>query len=292
MKIIFSRKGFDSSSGGVPNPILQDGTIFPLPIPDKQSIIKYEDIEWKGINVGALVSNLTNGKIKKNYFAHLDPDLSQELKIKHFPKTKNWKPIFGQTGIAQKHLLNNNINIGDIFIFFGLFREVRFHENKYKFVSRSMKKHIIWGWLQIEKIIKINSTPVGLEWAKYHPHLNRDDEVNNYIYIAKRNLSIPNLDIELPGGGIFPNLHSDLILTVSGAKNPSEWELPTWFYPKGGNIPITYHGNLSRWEKYNNKVRLKSVARGQEFILNTKIYPEATRWLTSIFKEMRLKMMY
>jgi len=52
MKIIFSRKGFDSSTGGVPSPIFPDGKILSLPIPDKLSPIKYKDINWNQYNLG------------------------------------------------------------------------------------------------------------------------------------------------------------------------------------------------------------------------------------------------
>jgi len=44
MKIILSRKGFDGSSGGCANPILEDGRLLPLPIPDPASPIRYDDI--------------------------------------------------------------------------------------------------------------------------------------------------------------------------------------------------------------------------------------------------------
>jgi len=35
MLVIISRKGFDSSSGGVPSPIFPDGKMLSLPTPDK-----------------------------------------------------------------------------------------------------------------------------------------------------------------------------------------------------------------------------------------------------------------
>jgi len=44
MKVILSRKGFDSGTGGYPSPILPDGTLLSLPIPDATSDIKYSDI--------------------------------------------------------------------------------------------------------------------------------------------------------------------------------------------------------------------------------------------------------
>ena len=41
MKIILSRKGFDSGYGGCPNPILPDGTLLSLPIPSRNEKVKY-----------------------------------------------------------------------------------------------------------------------------------------------------------------------------------------------------------------------------------------------------------
>jgi len=51
MKIILSRKGFDSSYGGCPSPILPDGTLLSLPIPEmkfsKDLNTKEERATWK-----------------------------------------------------------------------------------------------------------------------------------------------------------------------------------------------------------------------------------------------------
>jgi len=38
MKLILSRKGFDSTYGGYPSPILPDGTLLSLPIPNRRFI--------------------------------------------------------------------------------------------------------------------------------------------------------------------------------------------------------------------------------------------------------------
>ncbi len=59
MRIILSRKGFDSSAGGCPSPIFPDGRLFSLPIPDKTSPIVYSEIHYDDIDVGQLVSQLT-----------------------------------------------------------------------------------------------------------------------------------------------------------------------------------------------------------------------------------------
>jgi hypothetical protein len=41
MKLILSRKGFDSSTGGIPSPIFPDGRMVSLPIPDKSSTLTF-----------------------------------------------------------------------------------------------------------------------------------------------------------------------------------------------------------------------------------------------------------
>ena len=47
MKIIISRKGFDSKFGGTASPILPDGTMLSFPIPDEQGI-SYNSIKYDG----------------------------------------------------------------------------------------------------------------------------------------------------------------------------------------------------------------------------------------------------
>jgi len=44
MKVILSRKGFDSAYGGYPSPILPDGKMVSLPIPLEDSI-RYSDLK-------------------------------------------------------------------------------------------------------------------------------------------------------------------------------------------------------------------------------------------------------
>lgn len=73
MKLILSRKGFDSSAGGVPSPILPDGRLLALPIPDAASTIRYADISFDGAPLSRLVEPLTRGKITAEHGAHLDP---------------------------------------------------------------------------------------------------------------------------------------------------------------------------------------------------------------------------
>ncbi len=133
MKIIFSRKGFDSASGGAPSPIFPDGRLLSLPIPDRRSTICYKEIRWHEYNLGTIVSELTRGRIRTTHRAHLDPDLYR----KSLPRHRGWKPIFGQTGSARGHLRNQGIREGDVLLFFGLFRNVVFDGKRMIWDKRS-----------------------------------------------------------------------------------------------------------------------------------------------------------
>jgi|SRR3990172_1294734 len=280
MRIIFSRKGFDSSSGGKPSPILPDGRMVSLPIPDKQSSIRYGDIHWQEYNLGSLVSNLTDGRIPASHFAHLDPDVNSESLSRH----SEWLPIFGQTGAAQGHLRKNGVQAGDIFLFFGLFCNVINSTGKLAWDTRSPLRHVLWGWLQIDKVLKIDGCNLSeYEWAKYHPHFHRNSDKNNTLYIARRYLTLPGVSLEgLVGASVFPQFSERLALTAPAATAPSQWELPQWFYPRDGKCPLTYHSDLVRWQRTENGTRLNAVARGQEFILDTRDFPEAVEWLKGL----------
>ena len=282
MRIIFSRKGFDSSSGGKPSPILPDGRMVSLPIPDKQSSIRYGDIRWQEYDLGSLVSNLTGVRIPGSDFAHLDPDINRESLSRH----SEWLPIFGQTGAAQGHLRKNGVQAGDIFLFFGLFRNVINTGGKLLWDTRSPLRHVLWGWLQIEEILKVEGCNLSrYGWAKYHPHFHRNSDANNTLYVARRYITLPVVAAKgLVGAGVFLRFSHQLMLTASAATTPSQWELPQWFYPRDGKCPLTYHSKMARWQRTENATRLKAVARGQEFILDTGDFPEAIEWLKGLLE--------
>jgi hypothetical protein len=280
MKIILSRKGFDSSSGGVPSPIFQDGKMLSLPIPSKKSSIKYKDVRWEHDNLGNIVEQLTNNKIKSNYLAHLDPDINPPS----IKRANGWTPLFGQVSAAQGHLSNQSICKGDLFLFFGLFRNVITTNNRYCYDPKTLPKHVIWGWLQIEDIIKIDTCDrKKLKWALYHPHFHREEDHTNTLYVASKYLSINRLRHKIPGAGVFKYFHQRLQLTQNKSKNVSSWQLPGWFYPDNGKPPLTYHLDKKRWTKMGNDVILNTVGKGQEFVLDCSFYEQSEKWLKQYF---------
>jgi hypothetical protein len=282
MRIILSRKGFDSTSGGNPSPIFPDGRMVSLPIPDKQSPIRYEDIQWQEYDLGALVTDLTDGRIQATHFAHLDPDINSDS----LPRHQDWRPIFGQTGSAQGHLQNNCVQALDIFLFFGLFRSVLIKTNKLAWDRHSPLRHVIWGWMQIDKIMRIDTCDgKEYEWAKYHPHFHRNLDASNTLYIARKCFKLDGVSLKgCAGAGVFSQFSERLVLTAPDAQTPSQWELPSWFFPSDNKRPLTYHKKLTRWQRTRNSTKLNAVARGQEFILDATDFPESLMWLEGFLK--------
>jgi len=128
MKIIISRKGFDSSYGGAASPILPDGTLLSLPIP-LESHISYGELHVNGHSLGRIVEDLTRGQITGRHGAHLDPDLTACA----YPRRPGWRSLFGQVGAAQSHLARSGVDIGDLFLFFGWFRQTEVVSGRYRF---------------------------------------------------------------------------------------------------------------------------------------------------------------
>ena len=112
LKIILSRKGFDSSNGRVPSPILPDGRLVPLPIPSTRDPHTCDEVKINDIPLGPLVEDLTACKIARTRPCHLDPDLDAAS----LPRLAGWLPAFGQIDAAQTHLARHDIGAGDLFL--------------------------------------------------------------------------------------------------------------------------------------------------------------------------------
>lgn len=59
VKLVLSRKGFDSSFGGVASPIMPDGSLLSLPIPSKKDALRYGEVRVPGGGLGTVVTDLT-----------------------------------------------------------------------------------------------------------------------------------------------------------------------------------------------------------------------------------------
>jgi len=268
VKVILSRKGFDSGCSSHPSPILHDGTLLSFPIPaGPDSEIKYSDITTENkVKYSVLLEQLGIKRPNPQGFCHLDPDIRKCS----FPREKGWKPIFGQAGAAQTHLANNGVKEGDLFLFFGWFKNTLGIDAELQFDQADKHgKHVIFGYLQIGKIINTKINNVSC-WAGYHHHtkptLNKRD--NNTLYIATDHLS---WNQQLKGAGVF-KLGENLILTKRGSSR-STWELPKEL--KG--VDITYHTR----QNWQGDI-FKAASRGQEFVIAEN--PKVERWAKSLFE--------
>lgn len=274
MKVILSRKGMDSQYGGIPSPIIKSeysySKFFSLPIPTVNSNLRYKDLFMFDNNK---VSDFLNdlGKKTINYdLCHLDPDIRKTcLKI----RPPEWKRNFGQVGIAQQHLLKNQIEKGDVFLFFGWFQYAEYKNGKFQFIKNDEFPngfHAIYSYLQIDQIYKPNIEEIPV-WLRYHPHFQFRNESefknpNNTIYVASEKFNYsPSFN---KNGSISFVFDKSLILTKSGESRRSRWELPIEFHPQNG-ISLSYNP-IKRWQIKNGKAILDSSARGQEFIFSDK----------------------
>ena len=281
MRLILSRKGFDSSAGGCPSPLFPDGRLLALPIPDERSPITYGELQYQGENLGTLAASLTGKPDFRQTGAHLDPDLVPEL----LPRHRRWRPLLGQEGPAQGHLCRQGVTRGDLFLFFGLFRPVQDAGDGWRFVPGAPAFHALWGWLQIGDVHPVDEAARQvLPWAHYHPHFHGARAANNTLYTASDELVLPERSTGWPAAGIFPQYTTGTRLTAPDAQQPSRWRLPAGFFPGTGRTPLSYHHRSSRWRRAGRYCHLDSAARGQEFVLDTSDYPGVRRWLWRLFR--------
>jgi len=221
MKIILSRKGFDSSSGGCPSPILPDGTLLSLPIPeDNKKNVNYCDLRYGKYTYKKILDGLIpNNDFKK---CHLDPDIRKDV---HKKPVCGWKPAFGQKEASLTYLRNAEVEIEDIFLFFGLFRKTEYFNASIRFTRGERPVQIIFGYLQIGEILE-----TAEEIAKYywHPHAtNNYDPCRNALYLPSKKLSICQ---SLPGYGIL-SYREDRVLTIPKG-NTATWKEHDFLMPQ------------------------------------------------------------
>ncbi|MEM7781138.1 MAG: hypothetical protein AAF697_12175 [Pseudomonadota bacterium] len=238
MKIVFSRKGFDSSAGGGPSPIV-GGRPVSLPIPDSKG---FSRTTYGDLGLGKSASKASRGKLGDDDLCHHDPMF-----------LGGGTCAFGQTGAAQTHLERQGVGIGDVFVFFGLFADEQSGE----------PHHRIFGYLRIEELIALSEGAPKSMLDLAHPHALGMHGSNDVIW---------------RGEGRTAGSASDALrLTVPGGP-PSLWQRPDWL-KRGG---LSYHDRADRWIRGG---KLRSVARGQEFVADVGRRQAPRDWLEGIIAE-------
>lgn len=264
-RLILSRKGFDSTSGGYDSPVLPNGRIVSLPIPGAtgptygnlrlDSQTSYADLMLR------LGIEEVDGAPTASASAHADPDLEDDRAA----RSEGWLPMFGQADQAQSHLRNRGVGAGDVFVFFGRFSLTRTgdSDNRLRYVGQSF--HLIWGYLEVDRVIKVAETKTFEQWMSEHVHIKSRDWIgwkSNTVYVARRQSSFRD---SLPGGGIFRTYEPSLRLTQPGGPL-STWLLPLAFHPSETTYPLTWNAE-TRWTTRDGKAVLRAASRGQEFVV-------------------------
>lgn len=211
MKVILSRKGFDSSNGGIVSPIIDGENMISFPIPSNDGD-KYDDLYYGNDPYSRILRDL---KYKDGVTCHVDPDLDLSRRISTIAE---WEPIFGQINSSATYLLNTvKVEAGDLFLFFGNFHHVTKIDETYTYIRNSgdfYKDHdlqVIWGYLQIGKIITDSKEQEKYFW---HPHSIkiRTGDDTNVMFIASERLSF---NLNLKGAGLL-KYDVDRVLTAKG----------------------------------------------------------------------------
>lgn len=243
MKIVFSRKGFDSSAGGGPSPIV-DGRPVSLPIPAGTA----SATTYGALGLGEHAAKASRGKLGAEDLCHHDP---------MFPGDGTC--IFGQHSAAQTHLEGQGVGVGDVFVFFGLFAEEETGE----------PHHRIFGILEIEEVISLRDGIPHELVDIAHPHALAMHSANDCIWRGP--------------GEVASRASEALRLTVPGGP-PSLWKRPDWL-KRGG---LSYHDRADRWLRAKDgQRRLRSVARGQEFVADVGRRKAPREWLRRVIEEIK-----
>ena len=272
MRIVLSRKGWDSGSGGRPNLIFDEtGEMVMLPIPEYENDVTYDKLHLsRDENIRNHLKRIVPAHCQKTnipFTCHADPNL------RNLFGRKEYQGSLGQVSTSQTHLKNQKIKVGDVFIFFGLFNHVILKNGELRIRSR-YPGHVIFGYLQIGDIIspkdynKEGRAEIESKypWITDQPHWNAEKYKkysNNCIYVAAEHCTFNK---SLPGCGTF-DYHEELNLSMRDIPQSTHWNLPLELR----NLSITYCPTGMVDDKY-----FQAPARGQELVIEDS--PAASKW--------------
>jgi Nucleotide modification associated domain 3 len=282
MKLVLSRKGFDSSWGGSPSPIFPDGRMISLPIPQQRSGVTYGNLQLNGglsyldvmrqLGIRRLRRRSKSLALDEQTEVHLDPDLVCDVR----PRPEGWRAVYGQVNAALSHLRAESVGAGDIFLFFGWFRSTISTATGYRYAGPGDGFHAVFGYLEVGEVLNVDAA-TDIPWAAEHPHLQCRETKEwreNCLFIAARRCSlVPSL----PGAGTVA-WHEALRLSEPG-RSRSFWRLPRAFHPRFTKMPLTYHAKRS-WDLRQDHVQLHTAPIGQEFVVE--INDGIKHWLVEL----------
>ena len=291
-RVIISRKGFDSSTGktpAYPSPIYKDGRIFSIPIhmtknspPDV-----FGKVNYQGFNAFEVIQYIysfsRNGSpYSEKDTCHFDPNLSVT------------PGLFGQAGDDQRELEKGGVSAGDLFLFFGFFRN--YSKNPSIKLNRGSNGcHHFFGWLQIEEII--SGTELIRDFCENlgvrHPH-GYGQWANNTLYVGSRNLISSFGELRGKGSGLFPQTHGDLILSDLKDHKKSMWKMPEKYFRKitkehePDEMFVTRNlkpKGPKAWFDPDNLLIDTNRGNWQELVLDGDKFPSIEEWAHSLIKK-------
>ncbi|SDI63746.1 hypothetical protein [Natribacillus halophilus] len=186
---------------------------------------------------------------------------------------KEWRGLFGQSGNSLGTLRYRDVGEGDIFLFFGWFKEARKEDGVWKYVPHAPNIHALYGYLEVDRELDIKAGDLVPPWAAYHPHIKNSHEHRiggNSVYMATSEFS---KNTEQPGWGCF---HYDprLVLTNEDKTARSFWKLPACF--QGEQDQFT--SGIRTWNVLpDGMIEMQTIGRGdQEMYVSSN--PEVVKW--------------
>lgn len=294
MKIIFSRKGFDSRSGGCFSPYHPStGLYIWMPIPEKvpfyQHAHSYSSLPVTegylpgvpGRTLSEVYCALHNNRpvrVNTDQFAdirtldaHWDPMLGvPPWYPKDFPE--DFPEIgrgFGQA-TAAGHLYRQRVGAGDVFLFFAGFRSI--HR------SPARKGHYVFGWMKVGK--RIDTFAEATKYMRTygltaHPHCTREAFTRRNLLFLPADWLYE--DLEIPGCGYFRTLNESLQLSHAH-QTPATWRLPGFFMNKVSQV---YQRS---WRMLPTGECTVQTGQGQEFVASVE-HSVGNQWLRALFEK-------
>jgi len=261
MKVIFSRKGCDSTAGGSPNLIFPDGTLFSIPIPSAKDNFFYSDLpfRYEGEPIQSILNDLSGKSICHNK-RWIPCDYSEQVQRCHYDPMPFQTDVFkgialGQANRAESHLRKQGVGNGDIFLFYGWFKSIEKQNGAWRYAEGKPDIHLIWSYMRVGDCITLDSDEQRTEaLRKYpflarHPHLYERDGMKNRIYLSEQHQ-------------YFPYDENHCLTDLQCYKGRSTWRLPSFFHqPQAFSF-------LKNFSLKNDDVVISYRGYGQEFVLN------------------------
>jgi len=260
MKIIFSRKGFDSAAGGFPSLIFPDNTLFSIAIPSNPSHCDYGRLAFRYGEepIQDILNQTTNRRIHSNGKRHACDYSAADQGCHHDPmylKESN-QLVLGQTEQSESHLRNQGVSASDVFLFYGWFRRVAPTGGCWNYVHDAPDVHLIWSWMTVGSALRldtqedINAALAAFPGLNVHAHLATDwDQLPNSVYISEEH-------------GLLRFSRSGCLTDLRHHEGRSKWRLPACF-----NQPRAF-SYLKSFSLSGADVIVRYRGRGQEFVLD------------------------